>query len=93
MKKVYVTIEHTDGTVRDALRVHAADKIRASQIARTNSIPWEEGPQTHALLAYAAERRALATDAPDFDAWLDTVIDFELSNEAPAGDPTAPTTP
>lgn len=92
MKKIYTTIEYTDGAVHENIRIYAADKIAAAKTARLNDIPWVEGPEAHSLLAYQAARRAGITSADNYDDWMATVADFELSTEdTHAEDPTPPT--
>lgn len=94
MKRLYVTIEDTTADKPTTVRLLAHDRIKAAKIARTNSIPWEEGPECHALLAYAAARRAGLTSADDFDAWLESILDYEITVDEPTGavaDPTRPT--
>lgn len=92
MKKLFISIEMTDGTAHENLRIFAADRVRASEIARTNSVPWEDTPKCHALLGYCTVKRLGLTDAPDFDTWMDNVVDFSLSNDAPDfADPTTQT--
>lgn len=93
MKRLYVTIEDATADKPTTVRLLAHDRIKAAKIARTNSIPWEEGPECHGLLAYAAARRSGLTTADDFDAWLESVLDYEITAEdrTADADPTRPT--
>lgn len=89
MKKIFISIEDTAGHITSGIRLLAVDRIKAAKIARMNSIPWEESPEAHALLAYCAARRSGHTTAEDFDQWLAGVADYELTNDDPAEDPTS----
>lgn len=91
MKKTYVDIELADGTVHEAVRVVAADKVRAAQIARTNNIPLVDGPEVAELLAYAATTRAGVVVAENLEAWRAQVTDYAGTETDPddTADPTS----
>lgn len=89
MKKFTFDLEMADGTIHKGARIFAADRLKAVKIARTNEIPWEDGPEAHALLIFAAVRRLGLTTADNFDDWMNEVVDFALG----ATDDEDPTTP
>ena len=76
MKRFTFDLETTDGTIHNGVR--------------TNGIPWEDGPEAHALLIFAAVRRLGLTNADNFDDWMNEVVDFALGASDDA-DPTTPT--
>ena len=88
MKRFTFDLETTDGTIHSGVRIYAADRLKAVKIARTNEIPWEDGPEAHALLIFAAVRRLGLTTADNFDDWMNEVVDFALG----ASDDEDPTT-
>lgn len=90
MKKVYLDIETMDGTVHEQVRILAADKVRASKIARMNGVSLEDTIEALELFAYAATTRAGLVPAADLEEWRRQVADFAVSEDAPAVDPTTP---
>lgn len=94
MKRVYVNVETLDGTIHEGLRLLAIDRIRAHRTARMTGIEWEESPVCQALVTHAAAQRLGLPNTEDFDTWMNTVADFEMTNDAPEGahavDPTQP---
>ncbi|WP_172193240.1 hypothetical protein [Actinomyces faecalis] len=91
MKRTYLDIELADGSVHEAVRVVAADKVRAAQIARRNDVPLTDGPEVAELLAYAATTRTGIVAAEDLEAWRAQVTDYAASETDPddTADPTS----
>lgn len=93
MKRTYLDVELADGTVHEAVRVLAADRIRAAKIARTNGVPLDDSPEIAEYLAFAATTRTGLVSAEDLGAWRPQVADFASAEHEPeqgSADPTQP---
>lgn len=77
---VYFTFETTDGEVNGPIRVLAVDKIAAEQTCRHQGWPWQDTPRIHSVMGFYAAKRAGATTATDYPAFMTSLVDFNLTN-------------
>lgn len=88
MKKLFISMESTTGTVYDRMRLLAADRVKAQKIARMNNIPWDNGPECETLLCFTLSQRTGALPAPDLDTFLENLADWQITFEDVSDDPT-----
>lgn len=80
IKPLFFTWEDTSGTVNGPVRIFATDKIGAESTCRKQRWDYADTPRVHCLMGFYAARRNGATGAQNFDEFMATLVDFNISN-------------
>lgn len=81
MQKKFATVEMSDGTIHDALRLTYSDQVKYAEVARRHKwgTPEDDAIRMGGFLAYAAMvRLGLYDQAKGFDEFVTDVADIDL---------------